>query len=41
MEVGYWLDQELGLSWRSLSTSTGPELASKVSRQENEETNQL
>ncbi len=30
MEVGYWLDQELGISWRSISTSTGPELASKV-----------
>lgn len=30
MEVGYWLDQELGLSWRSVSTATGPELASKA-----------
>lgn len=30
MEVGYFLDQELGLGWRSVSTATGPELASKA-----------
>lgn len=34
MEVGYYLDQELGLSWRSISASTGAELASKVRRKE-------
>lgn len=32
LEVGYYLDQELGVAWRNIFTSTGPELADKVSR---------
>lgn len=30
MEVGYYLDQELGVSFRTVHVSSGPELAEKV-----------
>lgn len=30
MEVGYVLDQEMGITWRNLMTNTGPELGDKV-----------
>jgi hypothetical protein len=30
MEVGFYLDSELGITWRNIFTSTGPELAEKV-----------
>lgn len=30
MEVGFYLDSELGITWRNIFTSTGPELAEKA-----------
>jgi hypothetical protein len=30
MEIGFYLDNELGISWRNVFTNSGPEIAEKV-----------
>ena len=30
MEIGYYLDEVLGVTWRNIFVTTGPELADKV-----------